>query len=180
MSAEVSWFGLAAVVLGAAFLLLVFRRGRRRIQQHLQSRLATVRAGEDGRFELRHRVTEPGTYVAYARYKIENRGTEDDLGIRCRFEARVDGGEPLVRDLGVIGSISNPPPLEFEEKARTTYDTTMKTGGMGYRHTGRIELAEIEQVDDGADLALTGVVTPNELTRIDEIEVYIVPAARRL
>lgn len=171
---------LGAAVLASIVLLLLFRRRSQRLERHLASKVVAATADEMGRFALRFRTREACRFVIYLRYEIQNRGIEDDYGIRCLVEAQAGSRPKLARDLGIIGPLQNPAPLEYEERVMVTFDGSMVTGGIGYRHTGRVELGEIKSIAADTELVITGVVTSNELTRVDAIEVYLVPLESRL
>lgn len=170
---------LGVLLLGAVALLLLFRRRARRLQRHLAGKVAATTADEAGHYALGYRAPQSAGYLLYMHYQIQNRGTEDDYGLRCQLEASTESGPTLVRDLGILGPLQNPPPLQYEERARGTFDGSMVSGGIGYRHSGRVELAEM-RLAEGEELTVQGKITPNELSRVDAIEVYLVPATLRL
>lgn len=59
-------------------------------------------------------------------------------------------------------------------------DVALKTGGIGYQRWATVLLGQFDGCAAGAELAVAGQVTPNALTLIGSLEVYLVPESARL
>ncbi len=170
---------LVAVACGAA-LVWIFRRAERKFRLHMEARLARAVVGPGGGFELRFTPGEAGPLLCYMRYKALVSGCAYHIGLRCRVSGRIGGRVAFEEDLGVLGDISNPPPLEYRTRVRTEYNVRLVSTMKGYRQEGTVRIGEFPVGRGGEEVVVSGAVTPNALTSLEEAEIYLVPGRVRL
>jgi hypothetical protein len=171
---------IAAVVLGGVGLIWMFRRADRKFRRHMDSRVARVVAGPGGDFALRFTTAEAGRLVCYLRYQALVLGPEYHLGLRCQVVGQIGGWEAFKEDLGILGDISNPLPLEYGKRVCLEYYVRLVTSMEGAHRESTVLLGELAVGGNMEDIVVSGSITPNAKTRLEAAEIYLVPERMRL
>jgi hypothetical protein len=146
----------------------------------MDSRVAQVMAGPNGDFELRFTSGEAGCLVCYLRYQALVLGPEYHLGLRCQVTGRIGEWVAFKEDIGILGDISNPPPMEYGKRVNLEYYVRLVTSMEGARQESTVLLGELATGRIGEEIIVSGSITSNAKTRLEAAEIYLVPERTRL
>lgn len=171
---------IVAVVLGGVGLIWMFRRAEWKYRRHMDSRVARAVAGPGGNFLLRFTPRDAGCLFCYLRYQALVLGPEYHLGLRCQVTGQIGGWVAFEEDLGILGDISNPPPLKYGKRVNLEYYVRLVTSMEGSRQESTVLLGELAAGGAREEIVVSGLITPNAKTRLEAAEIYLVPERMRL